>query len=364
MPPPQSPMPTGQAALVAQLKRYFVTTRASKSNRRTLKQRPVWLDWWWRQLHSSTGRQHGRVVAERAFERIFSRWAFLGVVEGSRENFRCASLQSTGGVWNLPRVVRLIEEQHPHQHPAIRPLEPDLELDPVAAEEAKARKERELRNRRWSTTLFLSPRDTAAIASDMTWRDSLSRASRDETTVRASKKRMNGKSTDPADSSLLDSGTIGQSSGGTLPRDQLEDERRSAIVEGATVLDSPPRLPRRFHLRPRGQAFNEQPPEDMLELYHKQSAQKHRLRIDEQSEVAGTHNLHGQRILHRRFRNGQHSLKARDRSSPECLAGGERLYTLKQRHSRRHEDMYEECIAGDKKQEMRGGRTEKRRLMK
>ena len=98
MPPPQSPMPTGQAALVAQLKRYFVTTRASKSNRRTLKQRPVWLDWWWRQLHSSTGRQHGRVVAERAFERIFSRWAFLGVVEGSRENFRCASLQSTGGV--------------------------------------------------------------------------------------------------------------------------------------------------------------------------------------------------------------------------------------------------------------------------
>lgn len=81
-------MPSGKPALVEQLKRYFVTTRLSQSCVQTRAQRPAWLDWWWQQADPEHASQHGRQVADQAFERIFSRWAFLGLVEGSRDTFR------------------------------------------------------------------------------------------------------------------------------------------------------------------------------------------------------------------------------------------------------------------------------------
>jgi hypothetical protein len=93
LPPAPSAMPSGKPAVVERLKEYFVSTRASKNNSkgnrlRIREQRPEWLDWWWEQADPDHASQHGRQVADQAFERIFSRWAFLGVVEGSRERFR------------------------------------------------------------------------------------------------------------------------------------------------------------------------------------------------------------------------------------------------------------------------------------
>ena len=51
VPPPAPPMPEGRVAMLQRLLRYYVSTQEGKrSVSRVLRDRPVWLDWWWGQV--------------------------------------------------------------------------------------------------------------------------------------------------------------------------------------------------------------------------------------------------------------------------------------------------------------------------